>query len=29
MKDITPKLTLIAMFIALTGCTTNVDLSSR
>ena len=29
MKDITPKLTLIAMFIALTGCTTNVDLSSK
>lgn len=29
MKNITPKLTLIAMFIALTGCTTNVDLSSK
>ena len=29
MKNITPKLTLIAIFIALTGCTTNVDLSSK
>ena len=29
MKNITPKLTLIAMFIALTGCTTNVNLSSK
>ena len=29
MKNITSKLTLIAIFIALTGCTTNVDLSSK
>jgi efflux transporter, outer membrane factor lipoprotein, NodT family len=29
MKKITPKLSLIAIFIALTGCTTHVDLSSK